>query len=120
MRNELRKITENYNLTDIYNCDETGLYWRTPPSKTLATGSVIGRKKSKDRITVLLTCNATGDHKLNPLVIHKYKNPHAIRNVIKSTLPVKYIGIVRVGYSLLSLPSFLRRSMYERFRLDIL
>jgi hypothetical protein len=90
MREELRDIIKDYELADTYNCDETGLYWKMLPSKTISTQHVIGTKKSKDRTTVLLTCNATGSHKLKPLVIHKYKNPRALRHIDKSSLPVTY------------------------------
>ena len=65
-------------MEDIYNCDETALFWQLEPSKTLAQCPVIGTKKSKNRVTILLTCNATGKDKLKPLFIHKYKNPHPL------------------------------------------
>jgi len=48
----------------VYNCDETALYWRIEPDKTLASGPVQGKKKSKDRATILIACNSTGDNKL--------------------------------------------------------
>ncbi|EXX70733.1 Pdc2p [Rhizophagus irregularis DAOM 197198w] len=79
-----RKVTEKlseYALEDIYNCDETALFWQLEPSKTLAQGPVTGTKKSKNRVTILLTCNATGEDKLKPLFIHKYKNPRPLRGM---------------------------------------
>ncbi|CAG8454868.1 2433_t:CDS:2, partial [Scutellospora calospora] len=81
-RNELYEIIKEYKPEDIYN--------RIEPDKTLASSSVLGEKKAKDCMTILLTCNATGEHKLPPLFIHKYKNPRALHNVDKSTLPVYY------------------------------
>ena len=53
-------------------------------------GPVAGRKKSKERITIMLTCNANGTEKLKPLLIHKYQNPRAIGKIKKDTLKVKY------------------------------
>ena len=38
----------------------------------------------------MLTCNATGTEKLQPLFIHKYQNPRALNGCDKSTLPVQY------------------------------
>ena len=60
---------------DIYNMDETGLFFRLGPNSTLATGAVKGTKKKKDRLTVAVCCNATGTDKLIPLVIGKSKRP---------------------------------------------
>ncbi|GET02448.1 tigger transposable element-derived protein 6-like [Rhizophagus clarus] len=35
-RQKLHEIIKDYDLNDIFNCDETGLYWDLEPSKTLA------------------------------------------------------------------------------------
>ena len=90
MRENLRQILKNYDPKDIFNCDETGLFWKMKPNHTISNGPVSGTKQSKDRVTVLLTCNATGSEKLPPLFIHKYQNPRALKNICKSTLPVNY------------------------------
>ncbi|CAB4396105.1 unnamed protein product [Rhizophagus irregularis] len=44
-RLKLQEILANYNREDIYNVDETGLFFRMELSKTLSTGKVSGRKK---------------------------------------------------------------------------
>ncbi|CAG8824382.1 29921_t:CDS:2 [Gigaspora margarita] len=88
-RSELQEIIKKYKPEDIYNADETALYWHIKPDKTLADGPVTRKKKAKDCVTVLLTCNATGDHKLPPLFIHKYKTSRALKNIDKFTLPVQ-------------------------------
>src|SRR6266498_1320283 len=59
-------------------------------SRMISNGQVSGMKQSKDRVTVLLICNATGSEKLAPLFIHKYENSRAIKNINKKTLPVDY------------------------------
>lgn len=89
-RSELQVLISQYELDDVYNADETGLYWKLEPNKSLATGPITGTKKPKDRVTIMLTCNATGTHKLSPVFIHKYKMPHCLRNIDKTSLPVKY------------------------------
>jgi transcriptional regulator with XRE-family HTH domain len=88
-RAELREIIKEYQPEDVYNADETGLYWRMEPDKSLASGPLSGKKKAKDRVTILLTCNITGD-KLPPLLIYKFKNPRPLRSINKDTLPVYY------------------------------
>ncbi|KAI9913604.1 hypothetical protein PsorP6_005405 [Peronosclerospora sorghi] len=40
----------------------------------------LGKKKAKNRPTVVLCCNATGRRKLRPIIIHKSKNSKALRN----------------------------------------
>ncbi|CAB4475246.1 unnamed protein product [Rhizophagus irregularis] len=53
-RVRLRALLAKYDAEDIYNADETG------------------RKKDKSRVSILFCVNATGSHKLRPLVIGKH------------------------------------------------
>jgi len=55
------------------------LYWDLEPSKTLARGSLSGKKRSKKRVTILLTCNATETKKLTPFFIHTSKNSRVLK-----------------------------------------
>ena len=72
----LKRILSNYDPEDIFNADETGLYYRMPPNRTLSTlSNISGYKKDKTRITVLLGCNSTGSDKLKPLVIRSALHP---------------------------------------------
>lgn len=64
MRENLRQTLKNFAPENIFNCDETGLFWKMKPSRTISNGPISGTKQSKDRITVLLTCNSTGSEKL--------------------------------------------------------
>ncbi len=52
-----------YSLKDIYNLDETGLFYRSLPDKSLTIRGkdCTGGKKSKDRLTCALIVNALGD-----------------------------------------------------------
>jgi len=52
------------------------------PDTTLASHPVVGKKKSKDRITVLLTCSADGE-KMDPWVIGKSRQPRCFQGVVK-------------------------------------
>ena len=85
-------FTRDNNLENVYNADETGLFFRLGPNRTLATRNdkAKGIKKDKERVTVLLCCNATGTKKLKPFVIGKFKNPRCFKNVNLATLPVRY------------------------------
>lgn len=85
---------ENLSTEQIYNADETGLYWKCLPQKTLAyetEKNASGHKKQKQRITVLCCANASGSHFLNLCVIGTAKKPRAFSELKKnSTLPVSY------------------------------
>ena len=75
-----------FNIDNVYN-DETGHFFLLGPNKTLASKSdkAKGTKGDKERITVLLCCNATGMKKLKPFVIGKVKNPRCFRHVNLTT-----------------------------------
>jgi len=87
---ELRALCVTYHPRDILNMDETGLFWKLTPDRTLATQAVSGGKRSKDRITVAFTTNADGSEKLEPWVIGKSKNPRCLKHLNRSLLRVKY------------------------------
>jgi hypothetical protein len=74
-RSKLQKILATYRLEDIFNADETGLFFRMLPSQTLATSARKSIKKDKERITLLLTTNAAGTEKLKPTIIGKSAQP---------------------------------------------
>ena len=75
---QLSWICEGYNLKDIWNCDETGTFFRSIPSKSfIKNGEVPHGTKAqtlKERFTVLLCCNALGE-KENIWIIGKSKHP---------------------------------------------
>jgi len=87
-------IEENhYTLNQIFNCDETGLYYKMLPEKTLVSSfekAADGRKKQKERVTINACSNVLGTIKLPLLLIGKYKNPRCFKSINKDILPVKY------------------------------
>ena len=87
-----KDLTNGYSLDQIFNCDETGLYYKMLPGRTLTTAhnDPIGTKKAKERVTINACSNASGSIKLPLLFIGKAKNPRCFRGTDKSTLPVVY------------------------------
>jgi hypothetical protein len=77
----LRTECSTYALKDIFNMDETGLFWKLQPDRSLATRQTSGGKKSKDRITIALTVNADGSEKLEPWIIGRSKNPRCLKHI---------------------------------------
>ena len=75
----------------VYNVDETGLYWKKMPKSTYITKNETtapGIKPYKNRLTLLLGGNAKGDCKLKPALIYQSQNPKAMKNTNKNDLPV--------------------------------
>ena len=76
----------------MFNCDESGLYYKLLPEKSLAAQfekSADGRKTHKERVTISACSNATGSIKLPLLLIGKSKNPCCL-NIPRDSLPVEY------------------------------
>ena len=86
----LSNILRAYSPSDIYNADETGLFFKLMPDKTLEFKSVQcqGGKRSKERLTVMVCANMSGTDKLPLLVIGKFANPRCFKNL--KTLPTQY------------------------------
>lgn len=81
------------NLDFIYNCDETGLYWKMLPNKNLASNNEQcgdGLKKIKDRVTILACTNASGSHKIPLFVIGKYKEPKCFKKLTHLSIHYEY------------------------------
>ena len=86
----LPEIFATFEDRDIYNADESGLYYRGFPDRGHCEkkDSLIGGKKAKERITVLLCANMSGDDKRNLFVIGRSKKPRCFPK--NSALPVEY------------------------------
>lgn len=70
-KTRLHSIIEHYDPENVFNVDETGLFYKLMPDRSLSLdrNDCRGGKKSKERYTVMLCVNWTGNEKLKPLVI---------------------------------------------------
>jgi len=115
---ELRESLEDFRRENTFNMDETGLFFKTIPATTYlgldeSRRTVRGTKslKAKDRVTLLLCVNATGNFvkfqykiatlnlittilklgtcKIPPLIIGTAKKPNCFEN---ANMPVPYFN----------------------------
>ena len=86
---QLSTILSRYDLRDIYNADEFGLFYQQLPTNSfqLKGERCAGGKFSKVRLTVLAAGNATGE-KLPMFVIGKAEKPRCFKDV--TSLPCQY------------------------------
>ena len=89
-QNVLLEVLTEFDPKDVFNIDETGLFWRALPDKTITFrgDSCKGGKKSKERITILLGGNMNGTEKIPLLVIGKSKKPRCFKQGL--SIPVRY------------------------------
>ena len=93
----LPQILEEYNPENIYNADETGLYFRATPDRSLcyAYEQLSGSKKAMDRVTILVYANMLGNDKLKLLMIGKSKQPRCSK-ILTWKLYLSHIGLTRI------------------------
>ncbi|GFY05171.1 tigger transposable element-derived protein 1 [Trichonephila clavipes] len=85
----------DYSSDQVFNADETGLYLKkllnhSYIAKDEKTAS--GHKASKDRVTLLLCSNASGDRMLKPLLINKSLRSRALKGKDLKQLPVHWMA----------------------------
>lgn len=87
---DLPNLLADYSADDIFNADETALFFKCLPDKTFTFKNMqcTGAKISKERVTLLLCANMSGTEKLTPLLIGKPARPRCFKNI--KTFPVEY------------------------------
>ena len=78
----LKTIVNEYAADDIFNADETGLFFKCLPNKTLhpVGEKCLNGERSKERLSLLFCCSMTGE-KLQPLVIGKSAKPRCFNGL---------------------------------------
>ncbi|GEQ71425.1 hypothetical protein JCM33374_g5108 [Metschnikowia sp. JCM 33374] len=68
-------IAKDYFPENVYNMDESGLFWRLGASRGLSTKPMPGPKAEKSRIAFTLCTNADGSDKIPLHLVGKSKTP---------------------------------------------
>ncbi|XP_074350027.1 CENP-B homolog protein 2-like [Apium graveolens] len=93
MEKKLESIREKINqfpMKDVFNMDETGLFYRLQADHSLATKQLEGRKQDKERLTVVICYNEDGSEKIPLWIIGKYAKPRCFKNVNMGSLNCHY------------------------------
>jgi len=91
----VQKRLEAYRAEDIFNMDETGLFFRCLPSQSYVSAGArreargVKSMKSKDRVKLVCCTNAAGTEKLPIAIIGKSKAPQCFRGAGRPP-PVPY------------------------------
>jgi hypothetical protein len=78
-RSHLQALLKGYKLHDIYNMDETGLFYRMPPDRGLSSKRLAGLKGDKTQITLAFCVNADGSDLRKPLFIGHARKPRCFQ-----------------------------------------
>ena len=70
-------LLKDYDRCNIYNMDETGLFYRMPPDKGLSSKQLSGIKGDKTRITLAFCVNADGSDIREPMFIGHARRPRS-------------------------------------------
>ena len=87
--NELNE-EKRFKPEQVFNMDETGLFWKKMPSRTFLMKDAMkapGFKTQNYRVTLIMCGNADG-WMMKPGLFYKSANPRALKKKNKNTLPV--------------------------------
>ncbi len=82
----LKPKIEEYGPKNIYNEDETGLFYKLIPSRSICKTAKNGYKILKDRVSVLFCSNMLGTDKRKPVVIGRHLKPRCFKEFSPSNL----------------------------------
>ncbi|OAE35364.1 hypothetical protein AXG93_3493s1000 [Marchantia polymorpha subsp. ruderalis] len=86
----LRELLDPLPWTDIYNMNETRLFFRMLADNSLATKQMEGRKAQKKQITLAVCCNGDVNDKLPLWIIGKFQNQCCFKNLNRENLGCRY------------------------------
>ena len=84
---------EDLHLNQVYNADETTVFWRSLPVNTQAfkdEDKVPGKKISKNKFSALLGANDTGTHCFKPVVVGKAAKLRCLKDHMDSLTVIYY------------------------------
>ncbi|QRV81635.1 tigger transposable element-derived protein 6 [Ceratobasidium sp. AG-Ba] len=106
----LTSIIQLYDPRDVFNADETALFFRLPPDQGLATHHLSGVKSDKTRLTYLLCANMDGLERRELLIIGHARQPRCFGGTEASDLGYYYFW---------NKTAWMVQSIWEKFLFDL-
>jgi len=78
-RARMQALLAQWPIKDVFNMDETALFYAMTPERGLATEQRSGTKQAKTRLTIALTTNGDGTERLPPFIIGRYWKPRCFQ-----------------------------------------
>lgn len=88
----IRDHVRRYHPADVYNMDETALYYKAVPRTSVCLRLAPALKQNKSRVTMVVAANADGSDKLPLLILGKSEKP---RWLAKKRCGVDYVGTTK-------------------------
>ena len=100
-KERLPEIMQGYSSDNIWNLDESGVFWKALPDKGFGqkVKECKGGKRSKQCLTVTFIVNGAGKSESKPIVIWRSENPRCFKGIKKSELPVEYYSQAKAWMS---------------------
>ena len=86
----LASLVQSYHPNDVWNADETGLYYQMLPDRTISHAPLPGRKKAKVRLNLLVCSKASGIEKFPLMIIGQARKPRAFKGKTGQELGFDY------------------------------
>lgn len=98
---------ENLSLENIYNADETGIYWKVPDfcTSSIETSEIKFSDYDEDisnHVTALFASNSTGNHKIPLLIIGIDETPNCLKEIITKKTDdnrLNFLSSINVTYA---------------------
>nr|CCA25406.1 hypothetical protein TRIADDRAFT_5525 [Albugo laibachii Nc14] len=88
---QIQMIMRNYASSDLYTVDESGLFYRAPPSKLVHGDDAQAMLVDEARLTVLLAVNADASDLMDPYIIGNILPPRNMRNMPAAQAGYQYM-----------------------------
>jgi hypothetical protein len=92
----IKEKIARYELKDVYNMDETGLFFKLTPSTIISHRQIEGSKKNKICLIIGFIYNIDGSDRLLPLFIGYYTKSHYFNKKSDHELGFYYLHNIKI------------------------